>query len=107
MRTKHGLKNVTVYAEKTNHKRGCNIYMDFSGKREFLMYHRHNGLLYLVLKDGIKLGELERLNCRTACGPGRGRKNTRKRQTSLEAAVKHLRRVIDEFMAEYAEYGAA
>ena len=59
---KNTTRNVRIYAENLGSRHGFNIYLDFSGQREFLMYHRHNGLTYDVLKDGMSLGELYRLD---------------------------------------------
>ena len=53
-------RNVIVKAENRMENDGFHIYLDFSGQREYLMTHRHNGLLYGLLKDGVALGELRR-----------------------------------------------
>ena len=37
--------NIKVVAENAGQEHGFNIFIDFSGQREYLMYHRHNGLL--------------------------------------------------------------
>ena len=58
------------------------IYLEFSGKREWLMMHRHNGILYGMLRNGISLGELRRFS-------GRDRER-----------VQHLVRVIDEYLED-------
>ena len=53
-------RNVIVKAENRMENDGFHIYLDFSGQREYHMTHRHNGLLYGLLKDGVALGELRR-----------------------------------------------
>ena len=53
-------RNIRVVAENTDCSPGFNIYLDFSGQREFLMFHRRNGLLYSLLRDGICVGDLAR-----------------------------------------------
>ena len=58
------------------------IYLEFSGKREWLMMHRHNGILYNMLKHGVSIGELKRFN-----GRDKGR-------------VQYLLRVIDEYLED-------
>lgn len=54
-------RNVWVIAENNPGHDGFNIYLDFSGQREYLMSHRHCGFTYSVLKDGIRLSELKRI----------------------------------------------
>lgn len=58
------------------------IYLEFSGKREWLMMHRHNGFLYNRLKNGMTLGEIRRLT-------GRERRG-----------FKYLLAVIDEYLED-------
>jgi len=53
-------RNVKIHAVNDGANDGFNIFVDFSGRREFLMHHRHNGLLYAILKDGIRLEALRR-----------------------------------------------
>lgn len=59
------------------------IYLEFpGGRREWLMMHRRNGLLYNKLKNGVRLQELKELS-------GRDRNN-----------FKYILRVIDEYLAD-------
>lgn len=58
------------------------IYLDFSGQREWLMMHRHSGLLFNLLRNGITLAELRRIR-------GRDQK-----------IIKYLLKVIDEYLEE-------
>ena len=36
-------RNIRVCAVNNGNRDGFNIYLDFSGQREYLIYHRHNG----------------------------------------------------------------
>ena len=58
------------------------IYLEFSGQREWLMMHRHSGLLFGLLRNGASLAELRRIR-------GRDQK-----------IVKYLLKVIDEYLEE-------
>ena len=58
------------------------IYLERNGQRDWLMIHRHNGILYKMLEHGMRLDEL------------RNTKGWRKDQ------VKYLLRVIDEFLED-------
>ena len=60
------------------------IYLEFSGRREWLMMHRHSGILYNLLRNGVTLGELRRF---------KGRDQNR---------VQYLIRVIDEYLEDRA-----
>ena len=60
------------------------IYLEFSGQREWLMMHRHNGFLYRLLHDSISLSELRRL------------KGREQRQ------IQYLLKVIDEYLEDRA-----
>lgn len=55
-------RNMMIYAENTEGKSGFDIYISFSGQREYLMFHRHNAFLYELLKDGVKVDEFKRLS---------------------------------------------
>ena len=59
------------------------IYLEFSGQREWLMSHRHNGYLFKLLERGISLGDLRRFG---------GRRE--------QSRVQYLLRVIDEYLEE-------
>ena len=52
------------------------------------MHHRHNGLLYNLLKDGMTLNELRRWRFRYQS------------KDKLNGMVRHLLRVIDDYMLE-------
>lgn len=60
MKKKNNYRNVKVLAKKSDKLKGFDVYIDFSGKREYLIYHRPNQELYQVLKNGISLEALHR-----------------------------------------------
>jgi len=92
---KNNMRNVKVTAINNGSLNGFNIYLDFSGQREFLMYHRHNGLLYALLKDGIRADELHRWT------PANGRGERSRGATKLLAGmVSHLLDVVDDYISE-------
>ena len=53
-------KNIRVVAQNCNDVNGFNIYLELSGRREYIMWHRHDGILFDVLKDGVYLNTLKR-----------------------------------------------
>ena len=90
--------NIRVVTENRNGESGFNIYLDFSGKKEYLMGHRHNGLLYDFLKDGISVNEMKRWR-----PTGTVRKKNRSsgnHSMRLQNMVEHLILVVDEYMLE-------
>ena len=52
--------NNRIFAENSGNSSGFDIWLDLSGERHYLMHHRHNAMMYVLLKDGISLGELAR-----------------------------------------------
>ena len=60
------------------------IYLDFSGQREWLMMHRHNGILFNMLRNGVSLGNLRRM------------------KGNDQSQVRYLVRVIDEYLEDLA-----
>ena len=53
-------RNTLVFAENNGNQGGFNVYLEFSGKREYIFTHRHNGAMYNMLKDGFCIGDLKR-----------------------------------------------
>jgi len=51
--------NTKIFAQNGNH--GLDIYLDISGQKHYLATRRKNGLLYLWLKDGKTIGEINRV----------------------------------------------
>ena len=87
-------RSILVVAENNGLRPGFNIYLDFSGQREYLMYHRHNGLLYNALKDGMHIDEIKRYRCSYRSVVGK----------KLANMIAHLEKVIDEYLADRAAY---
>lgn len=83
------IKNVRIFATSRFEQDGINLYIDFSGQREYLMSYRFNRTLYKYLKRGIPLEELRVLS--------RARYESRKHQAVVHS-VKHITRVVDEFI---------
>lgn len=52
--------NNRIFAENSGNSSGFDIWLELSGERHYLMHHRHNAMMYVLLKDGISLGELAR-----------------------------------------------
>ena len=86
---------------------GFDIYLDFSGKREKIDHHKHNGLLYAVLKDGMRLDQFRRLRpnqLRTYCGCNNTRQS-RSRHDKLSKMIKDLLSKVDSYLVQRkAEY---
>lgn len=75
-------RSIRVIAENNYRHDGFNIYLEFSGKREYLMSHRHNAFIFDMLKHGPRLAEL--------------RKKTKMHQEK----IRHLLKVIDEYILD-------
>lgn len=95
-------RNVRVIAENIDSDHGFHIFLDFSGQREYLMSHRHNGLLYNVLKDGVALDDMRRWRpCHKAREfPGFRHNSRANGSVQLENMLSHLLVVIDDYMME-------
>ena len=89
-------RNTRVIAENNGTKDGFNIFLDFSGQREYLMYHRHNGLLYGLLKDGAVVADVRRWTPSQMGANRIGRNGA----AQLYDVVTHLVSVIDDYMME-------
>ena len=94
-------RNVRVLVENRNGSEGLNIYLDFSGRREYLMTHRRSGLLYGLLKDGTSLEEMRRW--KPADIVARAGNNPRSSlNRKLVNMVDHLMLVIEDYMMDWA-----
>ena len=89
------LNNVKVFAKNRRGVSGFDVMLDFSGQRVFLIHHRHSGLLYLLLEDGMRLDDLRKWK------PSKQRNKSRQRsQTKLMNMKNHLVKVIDSYLRE-------
>ena len=97
-------KNVRVLAEPKGKNPVFNIYMDFSGRREYLTLHRHNGILDEMLKDGMHFDDMRRWKPSLHVNRNKRHRNRRNRRESvqLHGMVRHLLLVIDDYMLERA-----
>ena len=84
---KIGNRNIRIIPENNLRCGGFDVYLEFSGQREYLMWHRHNGILYDILKSGIRLDDLWRmLQKKPAC----------------KSRIRYLLTVIDEYLDDRA-----
>lgn len=94
--------NIRIFAVNREDESGFNIYMDFSGEQCFLIAHRHNAMLWVLLKDGISLARLRRWRVKETSEVRRYFGRLSERQiNNMENAVSHLRKVIDSYLADY------
>ncbi len=100
---KHSCRNIMVYAEKNGNRPGFNVYLAFSGQREYLYTHRYNQLMFRLMKDGIRLDDLKRrvqdLDYQ-GLFPRRGRFDA---VDQLHRSMCYLMTMIDEYIAEKEE----
>ena len=92
-------RNIRVLAVNNGNRRGFNVYVEFSGQREYLMTHRHNGPMFMLLKDGISYADIKRCNPDKvlALSPAwKGRKDSVK----VGNMIRHLQRTIDEYLVD-------
>lgn len=104
--------NIRLVAEGRVEQDGFDIYILAFGRKDYLMSHRKNDRMYALLKDGVRIGDLERsiqkvvsdislsrrrylrggVNPRLKC-----KKNQARR---LENSVGHLVKVAHEYMKD-------
>ena len=91
--------NIKVFALNDGSNPGFNIILDFSGHRELLLYHKRNGLLYRLLKDGVRVEELRRFK-QKGSHSRHYRGNRRSSNTKLDSMVSYLLTVIETYLKE-------
>jgi len=89
-------RNIRIVAEP-NGMDGFEVFIDFSGSREYLMSHRYNSFLYNMLKKGASLEEIKRWR------PNESYKNTYRSKRSClsmkaQRAVKYLLSEVEDYM---------
>jgi len=89
-------RNIKVVAINNESRDGFSIYLDFSGRREFVVSHRHNALLYSILCGGIHLDDLRRW---------RPKASQRQVNGKLVNLISHSLKVIDWYLAERELFG--
>lgn len=96
-------RNILVFAENNGNESGFNIYLEFSGQREYLVTHRHNGAMFSMLKNGIRLDDMQRgvqeMNIPSLCGRRSGIVPTKQ----LRNSMRYLMVVIDDFITDREE----
>lgn len=99
-------RNISIVAANLMPDGSFDIYLDFSGQREYLMHHRNRPCLYSALSGGVRLDDWNRSKLwKPRCHVWNGR--TRVRQE--KSVFSHLDRVIRDFLAcrsEDAVFGA-
>ena len=90
-------RNIRIFAEKAQQDGSFHIFLDFSGRKEYLVTHRRNPALYSALKNGMSLKEWQRVKTWKphAC-IWKGRSRVRQ----AESVVGHLNAVIRDYLKE-------
>jgi len=108
-------RNVKIVVDNGMKDGWFDIYLDFSGTREYLMPHRQNKRLYSMLKDGLRIEELERNATRAVSdvslsgkrylrGGINPRLKCRKNQArKLENSISHLVTVANDYIQDMAD----
>ncbi len=95
-------KSLRLFAENRDHKSGFDIYLGYpGGEREYVRSNRHNGLLYGVMKDGVKVEDLNRWltgDAKLACVGDR--KSRSKSAAHVEGSIRQLLKTVNEMMTE-------
>ena len=105
-------KNITLVASESNDKGWFNVYIDFSGHKEYLMPHRNNTRIYKMLCSGISIEALQRVAKKEAADMTisqyryvgeKGKlklKRIKNRSRKLENSIDHLLLVAKEYLEE-------
>lgn len=93
-------KNIRVVAQNCNDVNGFNIYLELSGRREYIMWHRHDGILFNVLKDGVYLNTLKREKPHKLFGSKRIAIQKRRICSSYDKKIKRIIKILDEYVSE-------
>ena len=93
-------RNILVLAENNGMLQGFNIYLVFSGQREYLITHRHNGAMYGMLKDGIRLADLQRGVREMNIPIPRDRRKGIIDNEQLRSNMRYLMAVIEEYIED-------
>ena len=96
--------DIRVFAVKNKSKSGINIYLDFSGQREYVMTRRSNYILYNVLKDGRNLAELRRMRSVVRLSGSERTKSIRTTSARAERSLRFLLKCIDEYLFDRDAY---
>ena len=97
---KHYTRNIVVLAENNGNQHGFNVYLVFSGQREYLFTHRHNGPMYSLLKDGVRVADMQRSIREKAIPTLCGRKGSITVTKQLLNSMQHLLIMIDDYIKD-------
>lgn len=91
-------RNVKLFSVNSNYGDEFYFYLDFSGKREYLMSYKRNGLIFNFFKDGVPIEKLYRWHPRQASYLT-GKK--------LETSIRYIKRRVEEYMDYREEFNEA
>ena len=91
-------RNIRVFAENNGEKDGFNIYLDFSGQKEYVYTHRHHFALYNALTDGIFLADLQRGVQKKQYHAIYGRKHGITVMREIREQMQYMLVVLDEYI---------
>ena len=95
-------KSLRLFAENRDHRPGFDIYLGYpGGEREYVRTNRHNGLLYGIMKGGVKVEDLSRWltgDAKLACVGDR--KSRSKSAAHVEGSIRQLLKMLNELVAE-------
>ena len=96
------MKNVNrnVRFDVRNHGNQFDIYLDFSGQKEYLLTHKRNWALFNLLKNGQRLDAVKRWKVQDS------HLNSAYRD-KLERSIKYLLSVVDKHLKEKTAYQPA
>lgn len=102
MEKKTNRKNLSLYAENRGHKSGFDIYLGYpGGEREYVRTSRHNGLLYGIMKGGVRVDDLSRWLTGDAKLSGVGNRRSHARSAAhVEGSIRQLLRVVNEMESD-------
>jgi len=91
-------KNLSLFAENRRNKSGFDIYLGYpGGKKEYIRSNRHNGLLFGIMKDGVKVEDLNRWLIGSGRLNGVGDRKSRSRSAAhVEGSIRQLLRIVNE-----------
>lgn len=100
-------RNNRILAENSGNNSGFDIWLELSGEQHYLMHHRHNAIMYVLLKDGISLGELVRWKPENAAIVKRYFGGVSIRQIDKMAnSVANVLKTTEKYLAEMQETGS-
>lgn len=92
----HAMHNVFVKSISVVGAAGFDIALLFSGAPEIVAHHSHDGMLYQLLHEGMRLDDLRRLQIQsTWCSSSRGSKRASRK---LEHGIRRILRDIDRYL---------